>query len=132
MNQPENRADVFRQHAARDDGSSFLVAQTVVGQTEQGDIGNADAVRAHMPRISRIFTVQDTGIADDDIAFLNIIKLTVHHIASLVAVYIEQLQKIVMNMGQSGMLIAVLFVDKVAGTVLRDTAVTQMRGQRID
>ena len=62
-----------------------------------------------MARLAGILTVQNAGIADDNIALLDIVKLVVDHVAPLPAVHIIELEKVFMCMRENGVFGAVIF-----------------------
>ena len=53
--------------------------------------------------------MQNAGIADDNIALLDIVKLVVDHVAPLPAVHIIELEKVFMCMRENGVFGAVIF-----------------------
>ena len=98
--------------SARDDRTLPFRDQAVGRQTFYIDIGNCYAVRPDLPHLIGFLAVQHTLIADNNVALSNRIIPVIHHVLSLSAAHIEQLQTVVVHMRKYRLLVVVIAVDR--------------------
>ena len=98
--------------SARDDRTLPFCDQAVGRQTFCIDIGNCDAVRPDLPHLIGLLAVQHTLIADNNVALSNRVIPVIHHVLSLSAAHIEQLQTVFVYVGQDGLSVVVIAVDR--------------------
>ena len=86
--------------------------QTIGRQPLDLHAGQRHAVRPDLPHLIGLLAVQHTLIADNNVALSNRVIPIIHHVLSLSAAHIKQLQTVFVYVGQDGLSVVVIAVDR--------------------
>ena len=86
--------------------------QTIGRQPLDLHAGQRHAVRPDLPHLIGLLAVQHTLIADNNVALSNRVIPVIHHVLSVSAAHIKQLQTVFVYVGQDGLSVVVIAVDR--------------------